>query len=50
MFCLGSHSVSYKVIYRWLPLVLGMEVPRRGNIVYQLLLVGLGQLSKRYGA
>ena len=42
---------SYKVICRWLLLVLGLEVPRRGqaaNHSQLLLVLGLGSFSKRY--
>ena len=49
----GSYRVSYKVIYRWLLLVLGLEVPRRGQEVNQswlLLVPDLGPLSERYRA
>ena len=52
VFCSGLQSMSYKVICRWLLLVLGLEVPRRGQGVNQgwlPLVWGLGPLSKRYG-
>ena len=51
--CILSHDISYKVIYRWLLLVLGLEVSRWGQAVYQGQLVlepGLGQFRKRYRA
>ena len=52
VFCPGSHSISYKTIWRWLLLVLGLNVPRWSQTVNQgqpLLEPGLGQLGKRYG-
>ena len=52
--CLAqTTSMSYKVICRCLVLVLGLEVAVRGKAMNQgrlLLGLGLGQLSKRYGA
>ena len=45
--------MSYKVICRWLPLVLGLELPRTGKFVNQdqlLIVLGLRPLSKRYRA
>ena len=45
--------MSYKVICRWLVLVLGLEVPRRCkamNQVQLLLMLGVGPLSERYRA
>ena len=53
MFFLGKPSMSYKVICRWLLLVLGFEVPQRDQAVNQgwlLLMSGLGPFSERYGA
>ena len=52
VFFLGLHNISYKAICRWLLLVLVLEVLRRGQDVNQgrvLLVLGLGQFSKRYG-
>ena len=49
----GSLTKSYKVIFRWLLIVLGLEVPRRGQPANQgqlPLVLGLGPLSKRHGA
>ena len=51
--CLGPPSMSYKVVCRWLPLVLGLEVPRRALTANQVCLspvLGLGLLSKRFWA
>ena len=41
VFCWGSPSMSYKAFFRWLLLVLGLEIPRQGQSVNQgqLLLV-----------
>ena len=41
MFCPGSHSISYKMTFRWLLLVLDLEMHRRVQAVNQgqLLLV-----------
>ena len=51
MFCLQSHSISYKAICRWLLLLLGLEVSgEAGPAVNQgqlLLVLGLGPLSQR---
>ena len=48
MSCLGSPGMIYKAICRWLLLVLGLEVPRKGQVANQW--QGLGTLSERYGA
>ena len=51
MFCPESHSISYKMSCRWLLLVLVLEVPRQDQAVNKgqlLLVLGLGQISKRY--
>ena len=48
----GPSCMSYKAIYRWLLLVLGLEGPRHSqamNLGWLLLVLGLGPLSKRYG-
>ena len=53
VFCPGPPSMNYKVICRWLLLVLGLEVPRQDQAVNQeqlLLVPGLGPLSMRYRA
>ena len=53
VFCPGPASISYKVICRWLLLVLGLEVPRRGKAANQSqlpLVSGLEPRGKRYGA
>ena len=53
VFHLVPPSMSYKVICRWLPLVLGLELPRTGKFVNQdqlLIVLGLRPLSKRYRA
>ena len=43
--------MSDKVNYKWLVLVLGLEVPRRHQAMHQgWLLIVLGPFSKRYGA
>ena len=50
--CPGPHSVSYKVICRWLLLMLGQEVPRKGQAVKQgwlLLVLTWGQLARGMG-
>ena len=50
---LGLPSMSYKAICRWLLLLLGLEVPTRGQATNQdqlLLGLGLGPLIERYGA
>ena len=52
LFYLGLLGIGYKVICRWLLIMLGLEVPRWSKAVNggQLLLVrGLWPLSKRYG-
>ena len=44
--------MSCKVMCRWLLLVLGLEVPRRGQAVNQgqlLLVLGLGHLARGEG-
>ena len=49
---LGSPGTSYKVIFRWLLLMPGLEVPRKGQVASQgqlPLVSGLGPLSKSYG-
>ena len=33
VFCLEPSSMSYKVTFRWLLLVLGLEIPRRSQAV-----------------
>ena len=52
--CLAwAPSMSYKAIYRWLLLVLGLKVPRRGQAVNQgqlLLVSGLEPLNEIYWA
>ena len=51
--CLRSLSMRYKASCRWLALVLGLEVQRKGAAVNQgqlPLLLGLGSLHKRYRA
>ena len=51
--CLGPPGMNYIVICRWLLLVLGLEVPRRGQAGNQgllLLVLHPGPLSKRHGA
>ena len=51
--CPGPPGMNYKVICRWLLLVLGLEVLRRGQAVNQgqlQLVLGLGLLSNRYRA
>ena len=51
VFCLGLPSMSYKVIGKWLLLML--EVSKRGQVVNEsqlLLVLGLGPLSESYGA
>ena len=53
VFCIWSPYMNYKAICRWLLLVLGLEVPQRGQAVNQgllPLLPGLGPLCKRYGS
>ena len=52
VFCKGPFSISYKVICRWLLLVLGLEVPRRDQTVnpsQMLLVLGLGPLARGTG-
>ena len=52
MCCLGSPGMSYKAISRWLPHVLGLEVPKRSQAANQgqlLLVQGLGPLSESRG-
>lgn len=46
---LGPPGMSYKMIYRWLLLVLGLELSRRGQPANQDKLL-LGPFSKWYGA
>ena len=51
--CLGPPSPSYRAICKWLLPALGLEVPWSGqaaNLAWLLLVLGLGPLSKRYGA
>ena len=51
MFYLGPLRMRYKAICRFLLLVLGLEVPSRGQAVNQgqlLLVLGLGLLIKKY--
>lgn len=51
--CLRPFGMSYKVISRWLSLVLGLEVPGRDKIVNQgwlPLMTTWGLLRKRYRA
>ena len=53
VFCLGPLSMRDQVICRWLQLVVGLEVPRRGQAPNQgqlLLVLVLGQLTERDGA
>ena len=48
----GPPSMRYKVICRWLLLVLGLEVPRRDQTVnpsQMLLVLGLGPLARGTG-
>ena len=43
--CQGPPCLSYKAILRWLPLVLGLEIPRQSqamNLGWLLLVLGLG--------
>ena len=52
MSCLGPPSRSYKVICRWLILVLGLEVPRRvqaANQGWLLLVLVLSHLVRDMG-
>ena len=49
----GPSNISNKATCRWLLLLLDLELPRRVQAMNQgqlLLVPGLGQLSKRYGA
>ena len=53
VFCPGPPSMSYKVVCRWLLLVLGLNVPRQGQTPSQgqlLLALDPGSLSERSGA
>ena len=50
---LGPPGTSYRVIYRWLLLVLGLEVPGRVPAAHQgqlLLVAGLGPFRESYMA
>ena len=50
--CLEAPGISYKVIFRWLVLVLDMDIPRRSqalNLGCLLLVPDLGPLSDKYG-
>lgn len=48
--CIGSFGMSYKVIYKWFQLVLGLKVSGKSKVNNQawlLLVLGLGSLTKR---
>lgn len=51
MLCIDPSNMSHIVIFRWLILVLGLEIPRRKQAVNQGWLqpvLGLGPFSERY--